>query len=281
LTISKPMQDDLEGPLYGPPVSAEWLREKREQLVAEEDDAERAELADFVAGIKAKADAEILRWSALPCSGDVAFVTRCSDAVAKICQERDHIMCPRNQLARLMAERQWQREEKRKALLEAGITERVLRAVYDAEPVETEALRLLREVLAMQPSPQTVVLKGGVGVGKSCAAAWWAIQRSAHWITAEAMARISPYDADSARLRSVNRLVIDDLGTEYADSKGFFLSHLDAVIDARYANELQTLITTNVDAATFKQRYGQRIADRIREAGKFVTVAGGSMRRAS
>ena len=74
-------------------------------------------------------------------------------------------------------------------------------------------------------------------------------------------------------------LVIDDLGAEFNDSKGFFASLLDELIDARYSHKLATIVTSNLDLEAFKTRYGVRIVDRIREAGRFVGCGAESLRR--
>ena len=63
-------------------------------------------------------------------------------------------------------------------------------------------------------------------------------------------------------------LVIDDLGVEYIDKNGFFLSRLDELIDARWGNFKRTIITTNLNRKDFQDRYDQRITDRIRQGFK-------------
>jgi DNA replication protein DnaC len=74
-------------------------------------------------------------------------------------------------------------------------------------------------------------------------------------------------------------LVIDDLGAEYSDSKGFFASLFDEVVNARYENMRPTILTTNLDVEGFAARYGERIVDRIREAGRFLNCGAQSLRR--
>ena len=81
-----------------------------------------------------------------------------------------------------------------------------------------------------------------------------------------------------ARLLEASRLVIDDLGEEFNDTKGNFLAVLDETISDRVANERPTVITTNLDVDKFRDRYGRRITDRIRGDGRWVAFAGESMR---
>jgi hypothetical protein len=101
-------------------------------------------------------------------------------------------------------------------------------------------------------------------------------------VTAAHLARWPRYDnAEMDRLLKCRRLVLDDLGTEYMDEKGNFMAVLDEVIADRYANERPTLITTNLTVEEFRDRYKNRIADRIRDNGKFLSVVGDSRRRQS
>jgi DNA replication protein DnaC len=75
-----------------------------------------------------------------------------------------------------------------------------------------------------------------------------------------------------------SRLVIDDLGEEFNDTKGNFLAVLDEAVSDRIANLRPTVITTNLDVEAFKLRYGARVTDRIRGSGRWFAVAGESMR---
>ena len=135
-----------------------------------------------------------------------------------------------------------------------------------------------------------LVLSGSRGCGKTTAAAWWLLQRRAparyvstrppQFVDAAALTRWPRYDDGRMReLELAAALVVDDLGMEYDDKHGAFRSFVDGLVNARYAKELPTVITTNLPAADFKARYGERIADRIREAGRFVELAGESLRR--
>lgn len=156
-----------------------------------------------------------------------------------------------------------------------------------------------------------LVLAGKVGVGKSVAAAYWLLgdyapgssraqaARPSHppglrplseygqgraakplWVSAARLARWERYDEkEMNRLLRASRLVIDDLYTEYSDAKGNFQVILDEVVNDRLGNRRPIVITTNVDVEGFKERYGERIADRIRQYGRFVVFAGESLRR--
>lgn len=75
-------------------------------------------------------------------------------------------------------------------------------------------------------------------------------------------------------------LVVDDLGREYADQHGRWISELDLLIDDRHEAKLRTIVTSNLNATEFKERYGERIADRIRQDGRIVVCTGESLRGA-
>jgi len=62
-------------------------------------------------------------------------------------------------------------------------------------------------------------------------------------------------------------LVIDDLGAEYCPDSGFFQSIIDEIIDVRYELGRSTIISTNLSIVDFRNRYGGRITDRIKEWG--------------
>lgn len=159
-------------------------------------------------------------------------------------------------------------------------------------------------VQAARGCTDILVLSGGVGTGKTVAACErireyvYAIEKWSPlaqydtspsfrealpvWCSACELARIDHFSALAVdQFKDVPLLVVDDLGSEYNDAKGFFAALLDEVIDNRYANKLATVITTNLNAAGFADRYGSRVVDRLREAGRFISCGNASMRRAS
>lgn len=129
-----------------------------------------------------------------------------------------------------------------------------------------------------------LVLSGPKGVGKSFAAARFLwnhametgrrphAQAKRRWYPATLLARLSGYGDELEELNGLATLVIDDLGVEYTDRNGNFRSRMDYLLDARYGEELPTVITTNLDAKGFERRYGDRVLDRVRDGGAFVVV---------
>jgi hypothetical protein len=99
------------------------------------------------------------------------------------------------------------------------------------------------------------------------------------WITAAALARLDHFsDAALKPIMTAPLLVLDDLGAEFYDSKGFFGSLFDELVDVRYGGKLPTVVTSNLNSKAFADRYGQRVVDRICEAGRFVGCGNTSMR---
>jgi DNA replication protein DnaC len=128
-----------------------------------------------------------------------------------------------------------------------------------------------------------VVLAGTVGTGKSLAAAWalwdwWCSTTSTNnvtgyqwrhkgrcWIAAPHLARLQRWHKDVVALESAPMLVLDDLGVEASTDSSADI--LQSLVTTRFADQLPTVITTNLDGQTFRQRYGERIVDRVRQCG--------------
>ncbi len=176
----------------------------------------------------------------------------------------------------------------------AGVPKKHRRQVL-AGLKDCEALRHARAFMEAPPERWSILVLGGPrGVGKTQAAAWALGEvSSGRFLKSDELSRIGAYNKEAQdKLKQPELLVVDDLGVEYADRKGFLFALVDALIDTRYADERRTIITTNmrakdyeaiVDGKTvkiegFASRYGERVADRIREAGRFVELKGRSFR---
>jgi len=144
---------------------------------------------------------------------------------------------------------------------------------------DTQPLTAVRQWLEDGASAM-LVMSGTKGCGKSVAAAWAIAngRSGARFVRVSELARVSVYREDEiGPFERAPLLAIDDLGTEYADKNGMFLTLLDGLLDARYAEMRPTIITTNLAMPAFCSRYGERVADRIRD-GKFVQCTAASLR---
>lgn len=131
------------------------------------------------------------------------------------------------------------------------------------------------------PSQNITVLAGPPGVGKTVTAAAWAVHSPARprFLRASALAAASRYSQDArAKWMETRSLVLDDLGDEYTDKAGSFLVDLDELVDTYYSDLRTLVITTNLGREEFASRYGVRIADRLRESGRWITMTGPSRR---
>lgn len=144
-----------------------------------------------------------------------------------------------------------------------------------------------------------LLMSGGVGSGKSCAAAesmklarkpativddegtllpseQWDTSRGL-FVSAARLSSCASWTDEGARLwgraRSAVVLVVDDLGVESVTERGPFLSDLHDLVDSRYQDPThRTVITTNLEGKAFVERYGARILSRVRERGVACSV---------
>jgi DNA replication protein DnaC len=177
----------------------------------------------------------------------------------------------------------------------------VARRADETQPAVVSLMRWYEELeSAARAAGAIALLSGPVGVGKSIAAALWAIRfatpsfsamatrrggpmASDHfaWISAPAFIRLSRFNDTYEHVLATEDLVLDDLGSEYLDDKGLATAAMDELIDRRYSNAgATTIITTNVRAKDLAGRYGERVADRLRECATILPIVGPSLRRA-
>ena len=180
----------------------------------------------------------------------------------------------------------WQ--DRKERLIARGLAPRHLGELYGKKVVETPAIRKVATVT----DDGVYVLSGNVGCGKTFAGHVWLLDAmnveplewkssGIQFITASWFARASRYEAEGGKFalcQSARKLVIDDLGVEYADSKQNFLVDLDELLDLRWSKGYPTLVTTNLVREDFQERYGQRIYDRSRGEGRWMSCPHESMR---
>jgi hypothetical protein len=167
----------------------------------------------------------------------------------------------------------------RRRMRAAGVPERFIRHVNDVDARECEALQVVREFMA-DPSKWCLVLAGGPGTCKT-GSACWALSQVEGGQYVESVDLIAVAIEDKPRwlnLRRAPLVVLDDVGTEGADSKGAYSRYLHALANGVYGDCRKLILPLNVEPQTFKAEYGERLADRIREGGRWRIVKGVSVR---
>jgi DNA replication protein DnaC len=186
-------------------------------------------------------------------------------------------------------ERRVQEDFVRQRIENSGAGSRNL-ALLNAGLGETAATTAVHEWLG--GGTTFLLLCGSPGVGKS-AAAMLAVKRYAEdgrrssFVRAVECSRLSMFDAEDkafvADMRRVPLLVLDDLGVEGLND--CWRESLEDVMDARYQEKLATVLTTNLPPvaeepkASFRKRYGERIADRIRHDGIITQCGNETLRK--
>lgn len=121
---------------------------------------------------------------------------------------------------------------------------------------------------------ESLLLMGNVGTGKSTIAkalchCWSDFLTIAKYcqcdVIADRIRQDESYKYDVAFHKGL--LVLDDLGTEV---KVFGEEAMPFIIYRRYERNLPTVITTNYDSNRILERYGERIADRLRTFDRIV-----------
>jgi DNA replication protein DnaC len=190
--------------------------------------------------------------------------------------------------ARLLA------EDIPKAFLAAGAAPRDVRMWRRGGYAETESLKAVRELLAAPGERPFLVLAGAVGSGKTCGTAlallehasgkvrWRERDTPRFWNAAAVALGALLGKAGEEVLEEAIRapvLVLEDLGAESMVGADVWLSMLNVVLDERYRAEAVTIITTNLDMAVLRKRYGERMADRLRQCARLKGTEAHSMRR--
>lgn len=216
---------------------------------------------------------------------------------AKARQREDTAFCEKETLRSQQASKLhavWQ------TLKEQGVPERVVdHAVPSDDPQfqlkKTTALMAVQAWVEAQEHSKLAwvfVLAGGKGCGKSVAAGYWLYTKASKrttlkqrtWWPAARLTRECGYNSNMDEIMRVPYMVIDDLGMEYMDKNQYFNSRLDEILEERSGNYLPTLITTNLNGHDFKERYGGRITDRMKQGikagGGYIEIKDKSLRGA-
>jgi hypothetical protein len=156
-----------------------------------------------------------------------------------------------------------------------GIPERLWGMLHDGAPDEpvgplapkpTPALEVVGKFLSPAERRTMLVLAGEVDTGKTVAAAWGAAWSGGRMVKALDLVRAGLYPEDAGfwpRLFAEKLLVVDDLGVEPLDAKGFGIAAITDLVDRRYDSGRKTIITTNLPMADFRARYGTGVGERL------------------
>jgi hypothetical protein len=192
----------------------------------------------------------------------------------------------------IRAETEGRRRRREREWEGRGIPERLWLMLHESEsggpggPEGTAALAAVGKFLGPEETRTVLVLSGGVGVGKTLAAAWGCAFHLGRFVKALDLVRAGLFPDDRGFWPAMQRaglLAIDDLGGEPLDSKGYGHVAVADLLDRRYDASRKTIVTTNLPRADFQARYGSsagiRLWDRIREVGVWADLKGPSMRR--
>ena len=169
----------------------------------------------------------------------------------------------------------------RRAIQSIPMTALVRSLVLENKTQQTAAQRVVNSWLANQSRKRFIVLLGGVGVGKTVAAAVAAkFFGRCVYISAPQLRPIATKelwgDERNSRVIQAPFVVLDDLGTE-ADDEDKFHAALFELVNGRL-DVGHTVITSNLSRKEFARRYGERVIDRLRESAEVHEIAGKSMR---
>ena len=193
------------------------------------------------------------------------------------------------QLARSASELEQSRMTTRSGeLRDNGFPEMFIAAAL-GELEDTDAMRLARRFIHLPR--KLLVLAGGVGVGKTTAAAWVALKGQdprPGFMRISELERRGRYDKKLDEwLRDKTSLVIDDVGAEVLDGKGVFRSLMDEVVDTFYSKRRTLVMTTNLrprrkaadEQEQFLERYGDRVWSRLNQVGLWGDCGARDLRR--
>lgn len=128
-----------------------------------------------------------------------------------------------------------------------------------------------------------LVLLGGVGTGKTNAATWLAREIGGArpgLVRSTALERRGRYDRDHDEwVSSRTFLVVDDLGVEFLDGKGAFLSLLDELVDVAIGDGRRLMLTANLSRQDLADRVQARIWSRVCESGMVADCGRDDLRR--
>lgn len=174
---------------------------------------------------------------------------------------------------RELARQAWLRD--RQEVLRVGGFGRVhLDRCRDEDPGTTLALEGARQFVA--GGKAILLLAGGVGCGKTTAGCWVAREVGGarpRRVRATDLERRGRYDREfTGWLDERTMLVLDDLGAEPIDGKGYFAALIDELVDDAWENRRRLVVTTNMGREQLRERLGPRAFSRLTDRAATMAV---------
>jgi DNA replication protein DnaC len=115
------------------------------------------------------------------------------------------------------------------------------------------------------PDCKVLLILGGIGAGKTTAAAWVVAGERANavWLPARTVDDLESWKLVGHNAKTAQLLVIDDLGTERDTESGFGRDTLGNLLTDRIDRGQRTVVTTNLSGAEIVKRYGERLRSRL------------------
>lgn len=115
------------------------------------------------------------------------------------------------------------------------------------------------------PDCKVLLMIGGIGAGKTTAAAWIVAGEKANavWLPARTVDDLDAWKQVGHLAKTAQLLVIDDLGTERDTESGFGRDTLGSLLTDRIDRAQRTVVTTNLSGFELVKRYGERLRSRL------------------
>ena len=132
--------------------------------------------------------------------------------------------------------------------------------------------KINNKLVSMCKNGHSAYIFGNPGTGKTMTACGIAVKfiddgKTAVYILASELLDLSFSQVnDAAKIKTIfsaDLLIIDDLGSEFADSKQFKLSFFDKILASRFVRRKPTIITSNLQPSSLTKRYGHKRAQQI------------------
>jgi len=194
-------------------------------------------------------------------------------------------------LADMLAEQArdaWHYLDRWEAGIRAGVLAHDLRHAMETELVRAEARTSIGRWVR-EGERGLLVVRGGVGLGKTTSAVRWVLNRhdrglrTSWWLASDWPNGFAEQDAVLTMLGKASALVVDDLGdgeTAIATMAEDSRSKITAKLSKRFGDGRPTLLLSNASKPELARWLGGRIVDRLSVSGGFVDLADApSMRR--